>query len=108
MTAGTAAFSRLLLDATKEAVRLRRRAEPISNLTSALLLEQALDSSPKLKDEAGFYLEVSKACTRGGVSSSSRREIRKLRKGRAQRPRAQCHSEPLRYHQCKKTERDHQ
>ena len=81
VTGGYAGFSRLLLDATKEAFDYVAGAEPISAVTSAQLMEQALDSSQKLKDEAELYLRVIES-RHGGATLREyiQNEIRNIKK----------------------------
>jgi len=81
VTGGYAGFSKLLLDATKEAFDYVTGAEPISSATSARLMQEALDSSKKLKDEAQLYLQVIESRHAGAaVSQHIQNEIRRIQK----------------------------
>lgn len=79
VTGGFGGFSRLLLDATKEAFDYVGGAEPISSATSARLMHQVLESSPKLRDEAELYLKAIESLHAGAaVSQFIQDEIRRL------------------------------
>lgn len=81
VTGGLAGFSRLLLDATKEEFDYLAGAEPICKATSAQLMEQALESSQKLKQEAALCLKVIESRHAGAaVSQHIQNEIRKIKK----------------------------
>lgn len=93
VTGGYGGFSRLLLDETKKAFDYFGGAEPISSATSASLMNQAIESSAKLQDEAELYLEVIESLHAGAaVSQFIQDEIRRLREvarrgaGKARRP----------------------
>jgi nucleoside phosphorylase len=81
VTGGYAGFSRLLLDATKEAFEYVAGAEPISTATSTQLMERALESSQKLKSESELYLAVIESRYGGAiVSHHIQDEIRKIKR----------------------------
>jgi nucleoside phosphorylase/energy-coupling factor transporter ATP-binding protein EcfA2 len=82
VTGGYAGFSKLVLDATKEAFDYVAGAEPISSVTSARLMEQALDSSQKLRTEAQLYLQAIESQYGGAaISQYIQNEFRKIKKG---------------------------
>jgi len=68
MTGGYGGFSRLLLDATKEAFDYVGGAEPSDNLTSALLLEQRWTQARSSRMKPSFIWSHRKPARGGGVS----------------------------------------